>query len=179
MQLLGPKFLPKIWSDHLLAPSHTPKFQGTIRSEEIPFLELQTCNMYSLHRVNLFTFLKNVPHSIACFAESSSDGKQSPLHFHGPNQPTGFATLYLRTLQLYINRSWCYTGGTIGLFTGLSLVSMIEFAFWVVRLCKDLAQVAMGRKSHYSKQAVEDEWAKAWCILSAAAVLCSQDVMSF
>ena len=37
-------------------------------------------------------------------------------------------------------------GGTIGLFTGLSLISLVEIAFWIFRLAKDLVGVAVGKK---------------------------------
>ena len=51
----------------------------------------------------------------------------------------------------------CFQGGTIGLFTGLSLVSLIELAFWAARLAKDMIGVALGKHSFYSKQRMAQE----------------------
>ena len=34
-------------------------------------------------------------------------------------------------------------GGTIGLFTGLSLVSLVEAAFWIYRLAKGLVKLSI------------------------------------
>ena len=40
------------------------------------------------------------------------------------------------------------------MFTGLSLISLVEAAFWIFRLLKDLVGVAMGRKTFYDDNPV-------------------------
>ena len=37
------------------------------------------------------------------------------------------------------------TGGTLGLFTGISIISLVEFAFWVFRVAKAMALKGPGR----------------------------------
>ena len=37
------------------------------------------------------------------------------------------------------------SGATVGLFTGLSLISLVELAFWVSRMVIDAVRVASGR----------------------------------
>ena len=40
-----------------------------------------------------------------------------------------------------------FIGGTIGLFTGLSLISMVEIAFWIIRTVLKIGSMGMkGRK---------------------------------
>ena len=42
-------------------------------------------------------------------------------------------------------------GGTVGLFTGLSLISVVEVSFWLFRTVKDQVLLSSGKKSFYDR----------------------------
>ena len=106
-------------------------------------IQMEACREKVLHDIAVVTILVDSD-QIMKIEQDVRVTLVDKIGMLGASSPSRGKILCLGILNVFLN-SLPVSGGTIGLFTGLSIISLVEAAFWIFRTIKSLV-VNRGRQ---------------------------------